>query len=189
MSRAETGIAPPSHAPFIDLSDTPAPQGPAPGATRDAYIAGRLVTAYALCEQLAPFCLQVDVKDGVVLLSGVVDDKVLRELATDIAEDVDGVREVRSEIAVETGAPHRDPRQDGFAQRFENANLCARVKTRLLWNGTTHGAGIEVSAENGTVTLSGTVETGHVRQIAGQLASEVRGCVHVENRLEVRSGN
>jgi len=88
---------------------------------------------------------------------------------------------------VETGAPHRDP--DGFALHFENANLTARVKTRLLWNGATHNAGIDVTAENGTVTLSGVVASNQIRELAAQLASEVRGCVAVDNRLQLRTGN
>jgi len=162
---------------------------PADGAARDAYIAGRLVTAYALCEQLAPFALNVDVEDGVVTLSGVVDDKVLRELAVEIAQDLDGVREVRDQVAVEIGATHQTGRGDPWARRFDNAQLAAGVKTRLLWNGATHNAGIEVSAESGTVTLTGTVANEQVRELAGQLASQVRCAVHVDNRLQVPTEN
>lgn len=172
----------------LHVVETAASRVPADGAARDAYVAGRLVTAYALCEQLAPFALRVDVKDGRVTLSGVVDDKVLKTLALEIAQDLDGVREVRSEIAVETGAPHRNG-HDPFAQRFDNAQLCARVKTALLWNGATHNAGIDVSADNGTVTLSGTVPNPQVRELAAKLAREVRGAVQVDNRLQVRTEN
>jgi osmotically-inducible protein OsmY len=187
MTRAETQPADSSRSSSVLQFDA-SQRAPVDGA-RDAYLAGRLVTAYALCEQLAPFCLRVDVKAGLVTLSGIVDDKVLRELAIDIAQDIDGAHEVRSEIAVETGAPHRDPHADGFAQRFENANLCARVKTRLVWNGTTHNARISVSAENGTVALSGIVANREIRELAGKLAAEVRGTIHVDNRLQVRTEN
>lgn len=159
------------------------------GPARDAYLAGRLATAYALCEQLAPFRLGVDVSAGVVTLSGVVDDKVLRELAVAIARDLEEVREVRNEIAVDTGAPHRNGEDDGFARRFDNANHCARVKTRLRWNGATHNACIDVSADNGTVTLSGAVASEQVRELAAELAADVRGTLEVDNRLEVRAAN
>lgn len=174
----------------VDVAKTPqAALLPADGAARDAYVAGRLVTAYALCEQLAPFRLQVEVKDGVVRLSGVVDDKVLRELALEIAQELDGVREVRSEVAVEIGAARQIGPGDAFARRIDNAQLVARVRTRLVWNGTTHAAGIEVAADGGTVTLTGTVANQQTRELAGQLAADVRGALHVDNRLQLRSEN
>ena len=162
---------------------------PPDGVARDAYLAGRLATAYALCEELAPFGLEVEVKDGVVTLSGSVDDKVLRGLAGEIADELDGVRDVRNQIAVEIGAPRQAGRGDAFARRFDDAQLAAGVKTRLLWNGATHGAAIEVSAQNGTVTLTGSVADPHVRELAGRLAAEVRGAVHVDNQLKARTGN
>ena len=178
------------HSPVVDLAKT-AQAAPLPthGATRDAYVAGRLVTAYAFCEQLAPFRLQVEVKDGVVTLSGVVDDKVLRDLALEIAQDLDGVREVRSEVAVEIGAARQIGPGDAFARSVDNAQLVARVRTRLVWNGTTHAAGIEVQADSGTVTLTGTVANQQIRELAGQLAADVRGAVHVDNRLQLRTEN
>ncbi|HZP12781.1 MAG TPA: BON domain-containing protein [Nevskiaceae bacterium] len=179
--------------PISNLPASPRIARPLPpsadGAARDAYIAGRLVTAYALCEQLAPFRLSVEVRDGVVMLSGVVDDKVLRDLALEIAQELDGVREVRNQVAVEIGAPHAIGPGDAFARRFDNAQLAAGVRTRLLWNGATHGAGIEVSAEDGTITLTGSVANAQVRELAGRLAAEVRGTVQIDNRLQVRTGN
>jgi hyperosmotically inducible protein len=189
MKIAEPEGSSSSGSPFVELLEAPQTEMPQlhDGAARDAYLAGRLATAYALSEQLAPFRLRVDVTGGVVTLSGVVDDKVLRDLAIQIAEDLDAVSEVHSEIAVEAGAPHRDG--DGFAHRFDNANLCARVRTRLAWNGATHNADIAVSADNGTITLSGTVASKEVRSLAEQLAADVRGTVHVDNRLLVRTEN
>ncbi len=176
--------------PAVDLARTmQVARLPIDGAARDAYVAGRLVTAYALCEQLALFCLQVEVKDGVVTLAGAVDDKVLRDLALEIAQDLDGVREVRSELAIEIGAARQITPGDAFARRFDNAQLAARVKTRLLWNGATHAARIDVRVDNGTVTLTGTVANQQTRELAGQLAADVRGTMHVDNRLQLRTGS
>jgi osmotically-inducible protein OsmY len=161
---------------------------PADGSARDAYIAGRLVTAYALNEQLSPYDLRVDVQAGVVTLSGIVDDRVLRDLAADIARDIDEVAEVRCELAVESPAPHRADGSDGFARRFHDASLAAQVKSRLLWNGDTHGAQIDVTASDGVVTLTGKVSSPRVGEVAEQLAAQLRRVKRVENLLRVAAG-
>jgi len=143
---------------------------------RDAYIAGRLVTAYALSEQLAVFGLRVDVHDAVVTVSGTVDDRVQRDLAEAIARDIDEVRDVRCEISVEAPAPRLDGASGRFARRFNDASLTARVRTRLLWNGETHGQDIQVAARDGLVTFD----------LAAQLVADVPGVCGVENQLAAR---
>jgi osmotically-inducible protein OsmY len=160
---------------------------PADHAPLDAYIAGRLVTAYALNEQLAPYRLHVDVREGVVIISGAVDDRVQRDLAAGIAGEIDEVREVRSEIAVESPAPRRNGEDDGFAQRFNDATLTARVRSRLLWNGATHGASIEVSTHDGVVSLAGVVDSPETRDLAQKLAQEIGGVERVENHVRTRN--
>jgi osmotically-inducible protein OsmY len=159
------------------------------GNALDAYIAGCLTTAYALSEHLSPFKLRVDVKDAVVTLSGAVDDKVLRNLAIVIAHDLEQVRDVRSEITIEAPAPHRSALEENiFSRRFNDATLTARVKTRLLWNGPTHGSAIHVSASNDVVTLTGSVQSNEVREMAEQIALDVKGVLRIENNLQVAAG-
>lgn len=155
------------------------------GSALDAYIAGSLATAYSLSEHLSPFKLRVDVKDAVVTLGGVVEDKVLRNLAIVIAHDLCLVRDVKSEIAVGPPAPRSILDEDFFLRRFNDATLTARVKTRLLWNGPTRGCAINVSAINDVVTLSGAVASEQVRELAGRVALDVKGVLRIENTLQV----
>jgi osmotically-inducible protein OsmY len=155
----------------------------AEGRAKDAFIAGRLLTAYALNEQLADCDLRVDVRDGVVIVSGIVDDRVLRDLAADIAREIEGVDEVRCEIALGPSAPgHRC--HDAFARRVRDASLAAQVRSRLLWNGDTHGEPIGVSCRDGVITLTGAVRKAEARDCAERLAAEVRHVLAVENQLQ-----
>jgi osmotically-inducible protein OsmY len=155
----------------------------ADGRAKDAFVAGRLVTAYALNEQLADCDLRVEVQDGAVTVTGIVDDRVLRDLAADIARQIEGVDEVRCEIAV--GPPSPGQRcHDAFARRVRDASLAAQVKSRLLWNGDTHGERIDVSCRDGVITLSGAVTKAGARDCAERLAAEVRHVLAVENRLQ-----
>ncbi len=177
----------------IQLSDAPARAHgtslqPAlgEGVALDAYIAGRLVTAYALSEDLSPYRLHVDVEDGVATVSGALPDRSLRELAAAIARELPEIAELRCEIAVESPAPQRQELGgDGFSRAFRDATLAARVKSRLLWNGATHDAAIDVHAREQNVTLCGIVSAPEQRRLAEQIALEVQGVRRVENRLRL----
>jgi osmotically-inducible protein OsmY len=150
----------------------------------DAYIAGRLITAYALSEHLSPFTISVVVQNGRVILNGVVETAVQQDLAVEIARGVSEVQEVQSGIRVEPDAPRRDdPDESGFASRFSDVTITARIKTRLLWNANIGGRDIQVMTQEGIVTLTGRVQTSDERELAGQIALNTRGVRRVENRL------
>lgn len=152
----------------------------------DAYITGRLVTAYGLSEHLRPYQLHVEVKDRLVTLHGAVESEVLRDLAVEVARSVPEVRDVRSQIRVESAAPRAAGNgRDSFAQRFSDAATTARVKSRLIWNDSTHGLTIRVDTADGVVTLAGEVRSDAESALAQQIASNTRGVRRVDNRLNV----
>ena len=76
-------------------------------------------------------------------------------------------------------APKPDPNRD----------LAARVKNALENEAKIQGAGIDVSADNGKVTLWGTTATDAERKRAAQVASKVAGVTSVENNLKVVRGS
>ncbi len=156
------------------------------GDALDAYIAGRLITAYVLSEHLSPFAVGVNVRNGVIRLSGTVENNVQRDLAIEIARGVPQASDVNSEIQVQARTPRKEPgAQESFAQNFSDAGVTARVKSRLLWNGSTSGLAINVDTERHIVTLSGTVQSGAESALAEQIALNTKGVEDVENNLSV----
>lgn len=157
----------------------------AKGEALDAYIAGRLTTAYALNELLSPFDLAVDVRDAVVTLRGNVDNPVLVELAEEIARGVEGVTAVRSELGIAERADVPMRARSAFSQRFHDATITARVKTRLLWSRSISGLAIDVDTAQQVVMLMGHVQSPAERALAVQIAGNTDGVARVENRLSV----
>lgn len=70
-----------------------------------------------------------------------------------------------------------------------NKELARRVKQALEGEGKIQGAGIDVTAADGRVTLWGTTATAAERNRAGQVASKVDGVTAVDNQLKVVKGS
>lgn len=154
-------------------------------AASDAYIKGRLVTAYTLSEHLNPFEIDVSVSDGVVRLTGAVSDDIARDLATEIAQGIESVKDVDSQLRLDESLAEDAAEQDGdsFAASFTDATISARVKTQLLWNNNIEGLGIDVSTQERVVTLSGEVETDAQSALAEQITRNTDGVASVVNEL------
>jgi len=70
-----------------------------------------------------------------------------------------------------------------------NKELARRVKQALEGDGKIQGAGMDVTAADGRVTLWGTTTTAAERNRAGQIASKVEGVTSVDNQLKVVKGS
>lgn len=159
----------------------------AKGEALDAYIAGRLITAYGLSEHLSPFEIGVSVKDGKIVLTGAVETQVQHDLALEIAHGIEQAHAVDSKITVDPQAPRNESaaRQEGFTSLFSDAGITARVKTRLLLNASTSSFAVNVYTDGRAVTLSGTVDSSAESALAEQIALNTQGVERVENRLQI----
>jgi osmotically-inducible protein OsmY len=110
--------------------------------------------------------IQLEMRDGVLRLSGVVWDVASKRRAEATARSVEGVIEV--ENALDT-----------------NLAIIARVTAALLADPRTEVAIIEVACDRSVVTLGGKVDSPAVREAAEEIASKQPGVIQVVNGLEV----
>lgn len=161
------------------------------GAMKDAWLDGRIETAFTLNRHLNPFSIDTKVENGVVLLEGEVESDIDRDLAGEIAQNVDGVASVNNELTVRgensmekmTGKAKKTA--NSFMQTVGDATITATVKTRLMANSNTKGLSINVDTKDDVVTLSGTVESSEERDLAEALAKNTGDVARVENKLVV----
>lgn len=117
--------------------------------------------------------LDIEVNDGVVTLSGTVDNLLAKQRAVRRARVVRGVESVIDRIRVEP------------APVYSDSDLTRRVEQALLIDPATDEFEIEVSASGGVIALSGRVESYQEKLLAAAVASGVSGVVEVDNRIQV----
>jgi outer membrane biosynthesis protein TonB len=104
------------------------------------------------------------------------------------AKKVEPVAVTPTPVAKAPEAPKPEPKAEE-PKPDPNKELAARVKRALMYDSKIQGAGIDVTAANGTVTLWGTAATQSERNRAGAAAAKVDGVKTVENKLAIVKGS
>lgn len=113
---------------------------------------------------------------GVVTLSGHVGSYAEKLAAETAARRVKGVRAVAEEIEV------RLP----FDAKRTDAEIAAAAVDRLLWNTSVPRHSVEVTVENGWVTLSGQLDWFYQREAVEQDVRPLLGVTGVSNQTTIR---
>lgn len=137
----------------------------------DDEIADAVETALDYDPRVSPFDVDVEVSDGTVTLSGVVDNLAAKRAAEQDARNTMGVWRVRNHLNVRPEVP-------------EDEELEEWVAAALLENPLVDRFDITVDAYRGWVYLSGHVNTSFEKNRAERIAERTRGVVGVVNNLE-----
>ncbi len=129
--------------------------------------------AFVYDPRVFSFNPEVEVNAGVVTLSGVVDNIKAKQSAEQDARNTVGVYAVKNHIKVR---PVNPPPDDKLAQN---------VKDSLLRDTVVDSFQVDVKANNGTVTLNGTVDSYYEKSHAEDVAYRLNGVVSVKNSLDV----
>ncbi len=153
------------------------------GEAKDAWLDGKVETALMMNTQINSFRIDTDVNNGVAILSGEIDTKAKRDLALQLASNVDGIKEVRNQITV---AP--DPKEKSWKGSAKDAWIDGRVETALMFNTEVNNFKIDTEVNNGIVMLTGEVGSEAKKDLAGRIAAKVDGVSSVINKLTVKEG-
>ena len=120
--------------------------------------------------------VKVRVAEGVVTLTGVVQDKEEKALAGDTVENLPGVVRVQNDVMVSSRYPERS-----------DAWVAFKIRSRLLVKGGVSAKDTAVSVADGAVTLTGTVDNGAQKELTEIFAKEIDGVKSVQNNLVIKN--
>lgn len=120
--------------------------------------------------------IKVKVDAGVAALSGTVPSYSASNAASDITASVEGVISVTNLLTVEFPTTYTVPTDEEIKQNVLNL---------LKWNFNVNESDVEVTVDNGVVTLEGTVDSFWERSSAQSDAERAAGVRDVVNKLVV----
>ncbi len=155
-------------------------KGESPAANSDAWIMIKVKTAL-LFHRSVSAGTTVDVKGGVVTLRGDATSQAQKDLTTEYAKDVDGVKDVKNEMVVSKTAQ----KAGTTGGKIDDASITGLVKMSLLYHRSTSALNTSVTTKNGVVTLTGKAKNAAEKDLAAKYASDVHGVKSVNNRMTV----
>jgi osmotically-inducible protein OsmY len=162
------------------------------GATKDAWITGKVETVFTVNSHLNPFSIDTDVENGIVHLTGTVESDIDRDLAGELAKGIDGVVDVKNDLRVDVAEgrrareeTHSQAGERPFGAWIDDATTTAAVKSKLLGSANIKGLKIDVDTNNDVVTLTGQVRSSEQSQLAEELAKNTGDVKEVHNNLVV----
>lgn len=150
----------------------------------DAWIGSKIKVALLFHRNVNASGTKVDVKDGIVTLSGEAVTEAQKELTTEYAKDVDGVKDVKNAMTVAPG-PAPETKAKIAADLIDDASIVTQVKMSLLVHKSTSAIKTKVAAKDGVVTVSGAAKNGAEKDLVTKLVADIHGVTTVVNNMEI----
>src|SRR5882724_8201311 len=119
--------------------------------------------------------VKVKAHDGVVTLTGKVQDKDDRALAANTVETLPGVVSVDTQVKVEPTYPEHS-----------DAWMAFKIRSRLLVKGNVTGTSTKVAVIDGNVTLTGSADNSAQKDLTAAYAKDIDGVKAVQNDIVVK---
>lgn len=156
-------------------------KAPSSTANSDAWLRDKVRLTLSFHRSVSALATEVSVRDGIVTLRGTADSAAQKELTSEYARDVEGVKDVSNEMVV-TRSPQK-PRTVGEA--IDDSSITAQVKMALLYHRSTSVLNTTVTTKLGVVTLDGKARNNTEKNLATKLAGDVNGVKDVRNLMSV----
>lgn len=164
----------------ISITGSPA------SANSDAWIAERVRGTLLFHRSVSYLNTDVSVTDGEVTLRGTANSEAEKQLATEYAKDVSGVKDVDNQMTV-TKSPAKSHRSVG--EVIDDASITTQVRMSLLFHHGTDVFDTKVSTHKGVVTLAGTAKNQAEIELATKRVSDIHGVKSVNNRMTIEASH
>ena len=157
-------------------------KGERPAENSDTWVHMKVKTALLYHRSVSGFKTEIDVKDGIVTLRGEATSQAQKDLTTEYAKDVEGVKDVKNEMTV---AKTTVKKGKTVREKVDDASITAQVKMALLSHRSTSALNTQVKTKKGVVTLGGKAKNAAEKDLATKFANDVRGVKSVNNRMTI----
>jgi osmotically-inducible protein OsmY len=159
-------------------------KGEVPDRYKDAWLVTKVKSTYMFHRNLNATEIEVFAKNGAITLrGGQAISPEQKNLATEYAEDVEGVETVKNEMTVLT--PGMRSEESMHREPMDDASITALVKVTLLYHRSTSVLEAVVETKDGVVALGGKAGSNAEKERATKLASDVFDVKTVINTMTI----
>lgn len=158
--------------------------GEQPAEHSDTWIGMKVKTALLFHRNVSAVGTTVNVKDGVVILTGEADNLAQKELTAEYAKDIDNVKAVVNDMTIA-----KTPAASGATagDKIDDASITAEVKSSLMSDKATSALHTGVTTTNGVVTLTGVANNDAEKSLVTKLATDINGVTSVINNMTIKA--
>jgi len=157
-------------------------KGERPAENSDTWVHMKVKTALLYHRNVSGFNTEVNVKDGIVTLRGEAANQAQKNLTSEYAKDVEGVKDVKNEMTVAKTSVKRDKT---VGEKVDDASITGLAKMTLLYHRSTSALNTSVTTKNGVVTLSGKAKNAAEKDLATKYVNDVNGVKSVKNEMTI----
>ena len=157
-------------------------KGVPPAPSSDALLMDKVKSALMFHRSVSAEETEVDVKDSIVTLRGTAKSQAQKDLTTEYAKDVEGVKDVNNEMTVvKTG----ERTSQTIVEKIDDASITAQVNIALLFHRSTSFLHTTVRTNRGVVTVGGKARNLAEKDLVTKLVSDIHGVKSVDNQMTV----
>ena len=156
-------------------------KGERPAENSDAWLTTKVKTMLLFHRNVSAMT-EVNTKDGIVTLRGEATSQAQKDLTTEYAKDVDGVKDVQNEMVVSKTAKKT---HTTVGEKIDDASITALVKMTLLYHRSTSALNTKVETKHGVVTLTGEAKNASAKELATKFVKDVHGVKSVNNQMTI----
>ncbi len=155
-------------------------KGTPPTANSDAWITAKVKTMLLFHRNVSAVT-EVNTTGGIVTLQGKATSQAQKDLTTEYAKDVEGVKDVKNEMTI----AKTSKKAQTVGGKIDDASITALVKMTLLYHRSTSALNTSVTTKKGIVTLSGKAKNAAEKDLATKFANDVNGVKSVKNKMTI----
>lgn len=149
----------------------------------DTWVSRKITLALLFHRNVNGLKTTVDVKDGIVTLKGEASSVAQKELTTEYANDIEGVKEVKNQMTV---AATQEKADRTLGELIDDASITAQVKMALLTHRSTSSVTTKVETREGVVTLTGIAKNEAEKSLVTKLVNDIQGVTSVKNEMTIK---
>jgi osmotically-inducible protein OsmY len=157
-------------------------KGASPTPNSDAWLGEKVKTTLLFHRSVSAVTTEVGVKDGIVTLRGDAASQAQKELTTEYAKDVEGVKGVNNEMTVSKTPEMTMAR---VVAKIDDASITAQIKMTLLFHRSTSALSTKVETNDGVVTMYGKASNTAEKDLVTKLVNDINGVKSVNNRMTI----